>query len=237
MIAGALALNQRLDLRADARMARTAGRPLPSGRLSDGQVTRFGLLASVAGLAYLAVLAAPAVAVLAAVSWLLYVWIYTPLKSVTLWQTPVGALAGAMPVLFGAAAVGALASPAAWTVFGIVFCWQFPHAMAIAWLYREQYALAEVKLATVVDPSGRAAGRLALLGAAALLLLSGLLPTAQGGDDWGYIACSAVLNLALLGCAAGFLRYPGETAARRLFWASLGYLPLLLAAMLLWLPR
>jgi protoheme IX farnesyltransferase len=236
VIAGALALNQRLDFRTDAKMARTAGRPLPSGRLSDRQVTRFGLVASAVGLGYLAALAAPAVAVLAAVSWVLYVWIYTPLKSVTLWQTPVGALAGAMPVLLGAAAVAALANPVAWTLFAIVFCWQFPHAMAIAWLYREQYALAEVKLATVVDPSGRAAGRLAVLGAATLLPLS-LLPAGRGSGDWRYIACAAALGLVFLGCSIGLLRHPGETTARRLFWASLGYLPMLLAAMLLWPPR
>ena len=140
-----------------------------------------------------------------------------------------------MPVLLGAAAVGALAAPAAWTLFAIVFCWQLPHSMAIAWLYREQYALAEVKLATVVDPSGRAAGRLAVLGAAALVPLS-LFPAVRGGD-WRYIACAAVLNLIFLGCSIGLLRHPGEASARRLFWASLGYLPLLLAAIVLWLPR
>jgi protoheme IX farnesyltransferase len=166
----------------------------------------------------------------------LYVWIYTPLKSVTLWQTPVGALAGAMPVLLGAAAVGALANPVAWTLFGVVFCWQFPHAMAIAWLYREQYALAEVKLATVVDPSGLAAGRLAVVGASAMLPLSMLPPAPGGVGAWLYAGCAVVLGLVFLFCAIGFLSRPGERTARRLFWASLGYLPLLLAAMLLWRP-
>ena len=104
----------------------TAGRPLPSGRLRRREVTWFGLIASAAGLAYLAVLCPPAVVVLTAVSWLLYVWVYTPLKSRTAWQTPVGAVAGAMPVLLGAAAVGALGNPMAWTLLGIVFCWQLP---------------------------------------------------------------------------------------------------------------
>ena len=142
-----------------------------------------------------------------------------------------------MPVLLGAAAVGALATPVAWTLFGIVFCWQFPHAMAIAWLYREQYALAEVKLATVVDPSGRAAGWLAVSGAAALLPLS-LFPALRGGGDWGYAFSRRAWGCIFLGCSIGLLAArPARRSARRLFWASLAYLPLLLAAIVLWLPR
>ncbi len=233
VVAGALALNQRLELPSDAKMTRTAGRPLPAGRLGRSQVTRFGIVASAAGLGYLAALAEPAAAVLAAVNWALYVWVYTPLKSVTPWQTPVGAVAGAMPILLGAAAVGALANHVAWTLFGIVFCWQFPHAMAVAWLYREQFALAEVKLATVVDPSGRAAGRLAVAGAAALLPISLVPALGRGGADWGYAFFATFLGLLYLGCSIAFLRHARETTARRLFFASLAYLPLLLACMLI----
>ena len=153
-------------------MDRTVGRPLPSGRLSDRQVTRFGLLATAAGFALLVVWDDPVLMALAAISWLIYVCAYTPLKSRTAWQTPVGALAGAMPVLLGSTAVGRPGSSLAFALFGVVFLWQFPHAMAIAWLYRRQFALAEVKVASVVDPSGRTAGWLAAAAAAALLPMS-----------------------------------------------------------------
>ena len=235
VIAGAWRLNQRLDLPADAKMTRTAGRPLPSGRLGRGEVTWFGLAASTAGLAYLAALCRPAVAVLAVVSWLLYVWIYTPLKSRTTWQTPVGAVAGAMPILLGAAAVGALAKPMAWTLLALVFCWQLPHSMAIAWLYRGQYALADVKLATVVDPSGRAAGWLAVAGAAVGLPIS-LLP-ALGWGDWQYGIAALLWGLIYLAWSISFLRDAREATARRLFWWSLFYLPALLITLVISLPR
>ena len=140
-------------------------------------------------------------------------WIYTPLKSRSVWQTPIGAVAGAMPVLLGAAAVGALARPVAWTLFGVVFFWQFPHSMAIAWLYREQFALAEVKLATVVDPSGRAAGWLAVggRGPAAAELGAVWLTAAAIGNMPFPRRFSAVLYL---GCALAFLRHAGERTAR-----------------------
>ena len=237
VIAGAVALNQRLEFSVDGKMARTAGRPLPSGRLTDRQVTRFGLLASAAGVAYLLLLTNSLLSALAVVSWLLYVWAYTPLKSVTIWQTPIGAIAGAMPVLLGAAAVGAPASPVALVLFGIVYFWQFPHSMAIAWLYREQFAAAEVKVATVVDPTGRTAGRLAVFGAAVLLPLS-LLPLAMGSRGvWGYAVCAVVLGCAYLAASIDFLRCPRESSARRLLRTSLVYLPLLLAALLLLAPR
>jgi protoheme IX farnesyltransferase len=232
VIAGAMALNQRLERAADAKMARTVDRPLPAGRLSDRQVTCFGLLATAAGLGWLAASTGPPVVALAAVSWLLYVCVYTPLKSITLWQTPIGAAAGAMPILLGAAAVGRPLSPLALSLFGVVFLWQFPHSMAVAWLYRRQFALADVKLATVVDPSGRTAGWLAVIPAAALLPVS-MLPLAYTSAGLPYAACAAVLGAIYLGCAIGFLRHAEDTTARRLLRASLVYLPLLLAALLL----
>ena len=133
VIVGAIALNQRLECAGDAKMPRTADRPLPSGRLSRRQVTTFGLAATALGLAYLAIAAGPMLTLLAAIGWLMYVGIYTPLKSRSAWQTPIGAAAGAMPVLLGAAAGGQSLSPWALVLFGIVFCWQFPHSMAIAW--------------------------------------------------------------------------------------------------------
>ena len=175
VIAGAIALNQRLECQGDAQMPRTASRPLPAHRLGRRQVTCFGLAATALGLAYLTVMTNPTLTVLAAIGWLAYVGVYTPLKPRTSWQTPVGAAAGAMPVLLGAAVVDAAFSPWALILFGIVYFWQFPHSMAIAWRYRQEFAAAGVKVATVTDPSGRTAGLWAVLGAAALLPIS-LMP-------------------------------------------------------------
>ena len=231
VIAGAVALNQRLELRGDARMPRTAARPLPAGRLGRRQVTAFGLIVSAAGLAYLAVATQDWLLVgLTALSWLIYVGTYTPLKSRSAWQTPIGAAAGAMPVLLGAAVAEAPFSTMALSLFAVVYLWQIPHSMAIAWLYREQFAAAEVKLATVVDPSGRTAGMLAAASAALLLPLS-LLPAVCGLRDWPYAAGAAVLGAAYLAFALRFLRRPDDATARGLLRASLVYLPALLVAL------
>jgi len=232
VIAGAMALNQRLERGGDASMERTASRPLPAGRLRAAQVTRFGLLLTAAGLAWLAALCDAVVTALAAVSWAVYVLVYTPLKSRSVWQTPVGAAAGAMPVLLGAAAAGALWTPTAAALFGIVFSWQLPHSMAIARLYREQFAAAGVKLATTTDPSGAAAGWIAVLGATALLGVS-LVPFALGRAGWPYVAAAVVLGAAYLLAAGRFLVARDERSARWLLRTSLVYLPAVLLAVLI----
>jgi protoheme IX farnesyltransferase len=232
VISGAIALNQRLERTSDARMARTALRPLPSGRLTARQAVLFGVAASAAGMVYLVLLTPTMVALLTAASWVVYVWIYTPMKTLSAWQTPLGAVAGAMPTLIGAAAAGAAPTgvmPLA--LFGIVYFWQFPHAMAIAWLHRADFAAADVKVATVVDPSGRIAARVALAGAAALLLVS-MMPCVDGRVGWGYMATALLLALVYLACAAVFCRRTFDAQARALLWASLAYLPAICAALL-----
>lgn len=231
VIAGALALNQRLERLSDARMARTASRPLPAGRLTARQVFLFGACASAAGMAYLLLLASPRVAWLTAASWVVYVWIYTPMKSLSAWQTPLGAIAGAMPTLIGAAAAGSFphgVMPVA--LFGIVYFWQFPHAMAIAWLHRTDFAAAKLMVASVVDPTGRLAARLALGGAAALLPIS-LLPCYDGNAGWGYAAVALALGFGYLGSAAAFFVHTSDARARHMLWASLAYLPAICAAL------
>ena len=145
-------------------MARTASRPLPSGRVTSRQVAAFAALGSLAGIGYLAVLEPPIVTLLAALSWSIYVLIYTPLKHASVWHLAVGAVVGAMPVMLGAATANAVFAPLSLALVGIVFFWQFSHTAAIGWIYREQYACA-VKVAAVVI---RWAGWLpATLGAAA----------------------------------------------------------------------
>jgi heme o synthase len=236
VIVGAIALNQRIERASDARMMRTAGRPLPAQRLSARQVTWFGLLASAIGVVYLGVLAAPTVAVLAVVSWLLYVWLYTPLKRLSTWQTPLGAVAGAMPTLMGATAVGG--SPLGvmpLTLFAVVYLWQFPHSMAIAWLYREDFAAASLKVATVVDPSGRIAARLALWGSAALVA-AGPAPWLAGLAGWGYAIAATLIGLGYFACSMLFWRQPDNATARILLRASLVHLPAMCAA-IAWAAR
>lgn len=232
-IAGAITLNQRLECRGDAKMPRTAGRPLPAGHLTKRQVTFFGVIVTAVGLAYLAALTNALLTLLTAVGWLIYVAAYTPLKTRTAWQTPVGALAGAMPTLLGAAAVDRPLGPLALVLFATVYFWQFPHSTAIAWLYRREFAAAGVKLATVTDPTGRAAGWLAVAGAGALLPVS-LIPGTFLPANPAYVAIAGVLGLGYLGLAVHFALRSDDDAARRLLRASLAYLPALLVALLAW---
>lgn len=230
--ASASALNQWLELDTDAMMPRTADRPLPAGRLSAREVLVFGGVTAAAGLAYLAIQVNLATGWIAAATWGLYVWVYTPLKRRTWLNTVVGAVAGAMPVLIGWAAVEGQFDLAAATLFLIVFLWQFPHFMAIAWIYREDYAAAGLQMLPVVDPSGRRAGRQAVWSAMALVPVS-LLPVAVSFAGPGYVAWAALLSLAQLASAVVFLVWMSQRSARLLLRASLVYLPLLLLGLLL----
>jgi heme o synthase len=232
VIGGAIALNQRLECRGDARMPRTAGRPLPAGRLSRRQVTTFGLVTTAVGLTYLLLATNPTLVLLAAMGWLVYVGVYTPLKTRSTWQTPIGAAAGAMPVLLGAAAVGGSLSAWAFVLFGIVYFWQFPHAMAIAWHYRQEFAAAEVKVAAVTDPTGRSAALWAVLGAAILLPVS-LAPVLLGLAGPGYGVAALGLGTGYFVASVCFARRRDDASARQLLLASLAYLPAMLTALAL----
>ena len=157
---------------------------------------------------------------------------YTPLKSRSAWQTPVGAVAGAMPVLIGATVARAPMSPMTVSLLGVVCLWQFPHSMAIAWLYRDQFARGGVRLATVVDPSGRTAGILAVLGAVAVMPVS-LAPWLCDLAGRPYAVTALLLGHGYMACSFGFLGRRTEATARLLLWASLVYLPVLFAVLLL----
>jgi protoheme IX farnesyltransferase len=232
VIVGAVALNQSLEHRTDALMLRTVRRPLPAGRLTHREVIAFGVLASVAGLAYLVALVNIETVLLAAASWAIYVWVYTPLKPLTLWQTPLGAVAGAMPTLLGAAAAGTPRATLGWVMFAVVFFWQFPHSMAIAWIYRHEFAAAKLKVATVVDPSGRTAAWIGLAGAAALVVV-GIIPTLTGRLGWGYGVTALALSGWYLAAALDFLLHTNDRAARRLLRVSIVYLTVLLLVLLI----
>ena len=219
--------NQWLERETDAMMGRTSHRPLPAARLSPWEVLSFGAALFATGVAYLYLFVNPLTAGLGLATWVLYVLFYTPLKRVTTWNTFVGAIAGAMPVLIGWSAVGNLRQDAvlAAAFFLTVFLWQFPHFMAIAWIYREQYAAAKLQMSTVTDPTGLRAGIQAVLGALALLLATLtpliMLPRAS----WLMVAVFVLGALQLISAIA-FLRHRNEITARRLLRASIVYLPI-----------
>jgi len=183
---------------------------------------------SVAGMVYLAVFLPPPVALLAGASWILYVAVYTPLKRSTAWHIPVGALAGAMPVLLGAAVAGDIFAPAPLVLFGVVFFWQFPHTAAIGWLHRDQYARGGTRVAAVVDPTGRLSGRLAVLGAVGLVV-AGVASTWLPATEWSYGLSAVILAFVPLALAIRFFKSPSDATARPLWRALLFYLPVALA--------
>ena len=232
--ASASALNQWLERDTDAQMARTAERPLPAGRLSATQVIAFSITTILIGATYLAFAVGLTTAALGLLTWVLYVCIYTPLKTRTPSNTAVGAVAGAVPVLMGWSAVGAPLDLRAWSLFLLVYLWQFPHFMAIAWIYRRQYAAAGLKMLPVVDPSGYRAAAQAIVSALVLIpvsLVPCLLQVQPAGEI--YFAWALLLGLGQLACAVGFFLQLNDQAARRLLLASLIYLPAIMGLLVL----
>jgi heme o synthase len=230
---GASALNQLLERHSDARMKRTENRPLPAGRLQPLEVLAFGVLLGGGGVAYLA-LALPGTwtPVVAAVTFLCYVFVYTPLKRATALNTLVGAVPGALPPVIGwVAARGGLGYPVL-VLFLIVFLWQVPHFLAIAWIYREDYARAGLRMLPVVDPRGGVTGGRMVLYCLALIPVS-LAPVLVAGSGWVYLTGALLLGLGFLASALGFLWTQTVPQARRVLRASLLYLPLLLGLLLL----
>ena len=227
---GAAALNQVWERETDRRMRRTSGRPLPRGRLGAAEGTWFGVALSVAGLVELAIGATPAAAAVAAITSCSYVLVYTPLKTRTSLATLVGAVPGALPPVIGwAAATGTVTLPAI-VLFGIVFFWQMPHFLAIAWMYKDDYANAGIPLLPVVEPDGRRTGRQALLYTAALWPVS-LLPAMVGLAGTTYSAIATTLGIVFIYLSAVFARDRSADSARQLFLFSIIYLPLLLGAL------
>ena len=225
---GASALNQVLEREPDGRMRRTRERPLPAGRIQPWEGIVFGSLMSVVGLTVLAVFTTPLAAVLAALTLISYAGIYTPLKRVTTLNTQIGAIPGALPCLIGwAAATGSLA-PTAWSLFLVVYLWQVPHFLAIAWIYREDYERGGFLMLPVIDPGGHTTGRQAILGALALIPVS-LTPTMAGNAGELYFLGALVLGLLFLRRAVAFALAPTGNTARLLMRSSLLYLPALLA--------
>jgi len=230
--AGAGALNQVAERRADALMRRTASRPVAAGRIGPLRGLVFGLAAGSAGVLWLAVLVNPMTAVLALLTIGLYIGVYTPLKRLTSLNTLVGAVPGAIPPVMGWTAAKGSIDPGAWALFAILYLWQLPHFLAIAWMYREDYARAGFPMLPVVDTGGEWTGRQAVLATAALLPVS-LLPTLLGLTGAVYFFGALTLTLAFAAFALGLALSRRRVAARRLLLASVAYLPILLALLVL----
>ncbi|MFO0788654.1 MAG: heme o synthase [Pirellulales bacterium] len=223
--ASAGAFNQWWEQSTDALMKRTCVRPLPAGRLADRDVLLFGAGTLVLGTLELTLAVSWITAAMALATWLIYVLVYTPLKTRSPLNTTVGAISGALPILIGWTATGAAIDTRALSVVAVMFLWQFPHFMAIAWLYRGEYAKAGQRMLTVVDPTGLRAGAQGVVGALLLIPVS-LVPamSPSAGSPVIYAFWALVLGLLQAIVSVLFLIHRDERSARRLLRASLVYL-------------
>jgi protoheme IX farnesyltransferase len=228
---GAAALNQVYERDTDALMRRTRMRPVPSGRVAQAEARLFGVVLSLAGLLLLTAFSTWLASLLALTTLVIYLLVYTPLKRRTPAATIVGAVPGALPPLIGWVASHGSIAPGGVALFLIVFFWQIPHFMAIAWMYRDDYGAAGFPMLAVIDPEGRRAGRQAVAYAAALLPTS-LVPAFVDLSGAVYGTVAFVLGIALLALSIRFAGARTNAAARHLFFASLVYLPLIWIVMI-----
>jgi protoheme IX farnesyltransferase len=228
--AGASALNQVVERDVDALMRRTAQRPLPAGRLQPDAAVLWAALLAGGGLLELALGANLLAAALAAATLLGYVGVYTPLKRKSSLSTVVGAIPGAVPPMIGWAAVTGTLGPGAWALFALLFFWQMPHFLAIAWIYRADYARGGFPMLSVDDADGLRTSRQALIYCAALVPVS-LLPAALGLAGGVYFAGALVAGAWFLTASAAFALDRSAAAAKRLMLVSVFYLPAVLAAL------
>ena len=225
---GAAAINQVWERSTDRLMRRTQRRPLADNRLTVTEGVVFGIALTIIGAAELAYFLNPLSAVVALLTTASYVFFYTPLKLRTSLSTIAGALPGALPAVIGWAAATNTMSIEGWVLFGIVFMWQMPHFLAIAWMYRDEYARAGMPLLPVIEPDGRSTGRQAVLYTAALIPLS-MMPTGVGLATPWYLVGAIVLGSILLVMSLEFSVKRNLATARRLFFGSILYLPILWA--------
>ena len=229
------AMNMYLERYSDFRMPRTANRPLPAQLLTSTEVVTFASISLGVGLAFLFAGVNWETGLCGLVNWVLYVYVYTPMKRVTSWNTEIGAVAGAMPVIMGALATTRSVGLLGWSFFAVLFLWQFPHFFAIAWKYRNQYKLGGLKMLTVTEPTGLYAGIKSIV-AGVLLIVASLVPVMQmtGGVRIGlFSAVVAFLGIAYLWPAIRFCQDRNDKTARKLLHSSLLYLPIYMLALVL----
>jgi protoheme IX farnesyltransferase len=229
---GTAALNQWYERAADLKMHRTAGRPLPSGRLTAGRALAFGIALSVAGFAELWLGVNLLSALIGAFTLASYLFLYTPMKQRTWWSTTVGAIPGAMPPMIGYAAAAGAITRESWVLFAILFLWQFPHFYSIAWMYKEDYARAGIRMLPVVDPDCRSTARQIVLYGIALIPVS-LVPGMLGMTGRIYFIGALILGLLYLYSGVRVALERTLVRARAVLLTSVLYLPLIYGLMLL----
>ncbi len=229
--AGVAALNQWMEHDTDAQMRRTADRPIPTGKVPTGSAFVLGWLMCIVALGLIFVKVNGLAALFTLLTIISYVGWYTPAKRWSRWSTEIGALAGAFPPLIGWAAAEGRISALGWILFGVLFFWQMPHFMAIAWTYRKDYATVHFPMLPVRDESGSKVAAWSFANTLALFVVS-LLPTFLGLATMWYLAVAALSGAWFVYRAAVFLRPAGrDQAARKLFFASIIYLPIALGAL------
>jgi heme o synthase len=230
--AGAAALNQWWERNLDALMQRTRSRPVPAGRMRPRDAVILGSALSIFGVAYLAFVCNSLSAALAAITIIIYIFAYTPLKRVSTFNTALGAVPGALPPMIGWAAARGTLNAGAWSLFAILFFWQLPHFFAIAWMYRDDYARAGFQMISSDDPSGERSASQSVFFCMLLFVVAGL-PAFLGIATVFYLLAELILGGVFVAVAMRFLKTRTVSDARRLFITSIIYLPLLLAALVL----
>jgi protoheme IX farnesyltransferase len=228
---GTNALNQYWERDLDSRMARTRKRPLPAGRIGDRAALAYSVGISVVGIVYLGVLVNPLASLLTLTTLLSYVFIYTPMKTRSTWCTLIGAVPGAMPPLIGWAGATGTLSVSAWLMFGLMFMWQMPHFLAIAWIYRDDYARAGFEMVSVGDAEGVRTSRQAVMYSVALLAVS-VVPWFLGLANLAYFAGALLSGGALLWLSGEFAKSRTMAAAKKLFMMSNVYLLVIMILLL-----
>ena len=229
------AMNMFVERKTDSLMPRTAGRPLPAAKLTSAEVLIFGALTFIISTAIFWFFVNWQTALCAAVNWIVYVVIYTPLKRKTWFNTEIGAVAGALPVIMGALATSETVPLIAWAFFGVLVFWQFPHFMAIAWKYRHEYEAGGLQMLTVVDPSGKRAGFKAVL-TCVLLIVCSLLPVFEVRAIFQVIllvVVAFIVGVPYLKASIAFNADPNDATAKKLMRSSLLYLPLYMTGLLI----
>jgi len=230
--AGAAALNQWWEHKLDALMQRTHSRPVPAGRMRPVEALVIGSTLSVSGVTYLALICNALSAALAAITIIIYIFGYTPLKLRSTFNTALGAVPGALPPMVGWAAARGTLNPGAWMLFAILFFWQLPHFFAIAWMYRDDYARAGFQMLSGEDQSGERSASQSVFFCMLLFIVAGL-PAYLGIATVFYLLAELILGLVFVAAAMRFLKTKARADARRLFLTSIIYLPLLLGALVL----
>src|SRR5919197_4500629 len=230
--AGAAALNQWWERKADALMHRTRMRPVPAGRMRPAEALGLGLVFSIFGVGYLALACNTLSAVLAAITITIYIFGYTPLKRASTANTLVGAIPGAIPPMIGWAAARGRIDSGAWSLFAIMVLWQLPHFFAIAWMYRDDYARAGFQMISNDDRSGERSASQSVFFSILLLVVAGI-PAFLAMTTQLYLLTELVLGGAFVAVATRFLRMRTPASAKLLFISSVVYLPLLLGALVL----